>query len=625
MKQETKDKIQNILSRSYASLPVFNDLPRLAKHVRIYDGDQLLYPKGDIYTSTSDYLYGLFMTGSSLACPELQTEVEQTFDQVFKRKKAGNVSSEGRDTKTVNDGLEGLADAKLKEALRFLPTAFKGAESSALFVFNLDKPSVKISLWITPKGIQMKEGSPNDIDKDAKIDCTISCACTILTSIISGALDAKAALQSGNLVVDNLPSLMVFGQVFSFDAKEYQTYRNQTMSQSAGTENDVSILSLATKRFFEMLGENHKLVKLMKPLNSATMAPAIIELKFALGTPYMTKDVPDSWKIDLIFTDAAIFLKNFKSEQDLKNLFFYEWELRLCYQFENLRCEDMSLHINQLRFTDSCSTEVRSQIKGILDKYGSPPEISRKGSISRGKSSDLVLLAPQDRGKNWKKEVYSNGDEYEGEFNDEGKRHGSGTYSTPSGDLYVGTYRLGVRHGKGIYTMKDGTRYEGEFKDGKPCGKGTYVFSNQDIYIGEFDNDEFHGEGSWSSPNGSSYQGQFFNGKRHGRGTFYSKGALYNGEWQKGIFSGYGIYLYPNGDSYEGEFKNGRFNGYGRYTTTSKVTVEGLFVDGKPFLSVDKLRESDKPQKEKFEQWRRDNVQIFEQSRKLHQQKLQKS
>lgn len=55
----------------------------------------------------------------------------------------------------------------------------------------------------------------------------------------------------------------------------------------------------------------------------------------------------------------------------------------------------------------------------------------RKGSISRGKSSDMVLLAPQDRGKNWKKEVYSNGDEYEGEFNDEGKRHGRGTYSTP--------------------------------------------------------------------------------------------------------------------------------------------------------------------------------------------------
>lgn len=164
MKQETKDKIQNILSRSYASLPVFNDLPRLAKHIRIYDGEQLLYPKGDIYTSTSDYLYGLFMTGSSLVCPELQTEVEQTFDQVFKRKKAGNVSSEERGTKTVNDGLEGLADAKLKEALRFLPTAFKGAESSALFVFNLDKPSVKISLWITPKGIQMKEGSPNGID-----------------------------------------------------------------------------------------------------------------------------------------------------------------------------------------------------------------------------------------------------------------------------------------------------------------------------------------------------------------------------------------------------------------------------------------------------------------------------
>lgn len=61
-----------------------------------------------------------------------------------------------------------------------------------------------------------------------------------------------------------------------------------------------------------------------------------------------------------------------------------------------------------------------------------------------------------------------------------------------------------------------------------------------------------------------------------------------------------------------------------RYTTSSKVVVEGLFSEGKPQLTLDKLRESDRPFKERFETWRKENASLFEQRRKLHQEKFQK-
>lgn len=251
MQDKTKEKIQNIISRSFVSLPVSNDLPRLAKYIKVYDGDILLFPsKTENYENTVDYLHGLFMAGSHLACPGQQSEIESIFDQFFTRKKASDDTA--------------------------------------------------------------------NIPKD--------------------------------------PS-----------------------SASA-------ILSLSMKRFFESLGENHQLVKLFKPCNSATIAPAIIELKFALGAQNMTKDVADSWKFELIFNESEIFFKSFKSEQDLKNLFFYEWELQLKYNLDTLQCEDMSLHIIRLNFTENCSPELRAQIKQILDIYGPPPEISRCFFLKKKKS-----------------------------------------------------------------------------------------------------------------------------------------------------------------------------------------------------------------------------------------------
>jgi len=110
------------------------------------------------------------------------------------------------------------------------------------------------------------------------------------------------------------------------------------------------------------------------------IAPVIIELKMSLGLQYMTKDVNDSWKIEILITDGGrekqeppsspfdkkkdkakkkkkggsgvevnrhssssssssespsgmrtVMVKNKKREQHIKNMFQYEWELTLLF------------------------------------------------------------------------------------------------------------------------------------------------------------------------------------------------------------------------------------------------------------------------------------------------------
>ena len=86
----------------------------------------------------------------------------------------------------------------------------------------------------------------------------------------------------------------------------------------------------------------------------------------------MTKDVNGSWKFDLVVSKEHILLKTRKSEQDLKNLFAYTWELELKYPISSLECEDIQLKVINLALKEQCSDTQREDIKRILSAYGSP-------------------------------------------------------------------------------------------------------------------------------------------------------------------------------------------------------------------------------------------------------------
>ncbi len=65
------------------------------------------------------------------------------------------------------------------------------------------------------------------------------------------------------------------------------------------------------------------------------------------------------------------------------------------------------------------------------------------------------------------KEIFSNGNMYEGEYKDDAFL--KGTYTFKSGHKYIGEFLDSKRNGFGKYYLEDGSLYfEGQFKDGNP-------------------------------------------------------------------------------------------------------------------------------------------------------------
>lgn len=65
------------------------------------------------------------------------------------------------------------------------------------------------------------------------------------------------------------------------------------------------------------------------------------------------------------------------------------------------------------------------------------------------------------------KVIYSNGDEYVGDFFND-KKAGTGKYVWADGSSYEGGFTAGVREGTGTYVSANGRTYTGEFKNGSP-------------------------------------------------------------------------------------------------------------------------------------------------------------
>ena len=65
------------------------------------------------------------------------------------------------------------------------------------------------------------------------------------------------------------------------------------------------------------------------------------------------------------------------------------------------------------------------------------------------------------------------GEDYDGERNRAGERHGHGVERFDHGDKYDGQWRLGAREGSGTFWWADGAVYEGEWRAGERDGTGT--------------------------------------------------------------------------------------------------------------------------------------------------------
>lgn len=70
--------------------------------------------------------------------------------------------------------------------------------------------------------------------------------------------------------------------------------------------------------------------------------------------------------------------------------------------------------------------------------------------------------------------VLDNGAEYEGEWNEDGERHGRGMQLWVDGSLYEGYWKYDKAHGRGRLIHADGDVYIGDWKDDKAHGYGCY-------------------------------------------------------------------------------------------------------------------------------------------------------
>ena len=131
-----------------------------------------------------------------------------------------------------------------------------------------------------------------------------------------------------------------------------------------------------------------------------------------------------------------------------------------------------------------------------------------------------------------------------------------------------------------ICNYADGAEYQGEWQDGKRHGIGTYISPTGTKYEGEWENDGASGHGVCHYADGMKYDGQFESGERHGKGILISpEGDRYEGQFKYDLLNGEGIYIWGDGVRSEGEFRDGKpWNvvGYDEYGE-----ICGLLVDGK--------------------------------------------
>ena len=134
-------------------------------------------------------------------------------------------------------------------------------------------------------------------------------------------------------------------------------------------------------------------------------------------------------------------------------------------------------------------------------------------------------------------------------------------------------------HGPVICNYADGSEYQGEWQDGKRHGIGTYISPTGTRYEGEWENDGASGHGVCHYADGMKYDGQFENGERHGKGVLISpEGDRYEGQFKYDLLNGEGIYIWGDGVRSEGEFREGKpWNvvGYDEYGEICRLLVNG--------------------------------------------------
>lgn len=146
-----------------------------------------------------------------------------------------------------------------------------------------------------------------------------------------------------------------------------------------------------------------------------------------------------------------------------------------------------------------------------------------------------------------------NGAEYEGEWDEQGRKDGRGVQIWVDGSLYEGYWKNDKANGRGRLIHADGDVYNGEWKDDKAHGYGCYNHTDGAKYEGEWFEDKQHGNGKEIWPDNACYEGEYKDGKKHGKGQFlWADGSTYTGDFFENNIHGQGVYTWSDGRKYNG-------------------------------------------------------------------------
>ena len=188
-------------------------------------------------------------------------------------------------------------------------------------------------------------------------------------------------------------------------------------------------------------------------------------------------------------------------------------------------------------------------------------------------------------------------DNYSGERDESGRRHGQGSYRWSSVFSYSGEWRRGVMHGHGVLVVGDST-IEGEFLDGEVDGVGVRTWREGNVavkqYRGEFRRGEMWGRGEMATAT-DRYVGDFVANRFEGAGarTTAAKavsdvasawrkdvpGDRVEGTWVANRLHGDGALRELGGHAYDGGYVRGRREGRGRGAWAGGATYEGAWKD----------------------------------------------
>jgi hypothetical protein len=228
------------------------------------------------------------------------------------------------------------------------------------------------------------------------------------------------------------------------------------------------------------------------------------ETEISLGAVWTAKEEPDAW--------WPIWKANqVKAYEDGQTLLVYsrrDWKNRV-------EVADLSVSADENFSWPGRSINFKLGVP--IDQYGAAQnreidwlrQMIKKGTFAH-KRVEFRRVETVDEIR----AVMSSGMTYRGGYDTKNKKHGFGTWTSPTGESYSGEYVHGVRCGQGCrkFVNADGVstqKYNGEFRNGVYNGHGSMVMKSGTRYVGGWRKGKYDGEGTKTLVNGAWKQGKY--------------------------------------------------------------------------------------------------------------------